>query len=123
MQFDGNNQNSLFETKPFDYSTQIVLESGSLPVNLKRKEIRKKDVTCLRKKDTQYHDLNKALDLLIDGPSKAQLSLDEIKSVQSMRNDPQTTRNIAHRRKVSMGGGSMLSPIRGAGSGIMNSQK
>ena len=62
---------SLHEEEPRNISTRIVLESNSLPMHVKRREVRKKDVTCLRSKDAQYHDLNKALDLLIDGPSQA----------------------------------------------------
>ena len=35
----------------------------------KKKEVRKKGITCLRNKSSQYGELNQALDFLLDGSS------------------------------------------------------
>ena len=50
-------------------SKEFILGQGKLPQNSLRKPTLKKGATNLRAKGSQYNDLVKALDLLLDGPS------------------------------------------------------
>ena len=66
------NNETLDKTSPFRISNQnqnqslLTMEESSPRVG-KKKEIRKKGITCLRNKPSQYGELNEALDLLLEG--------------------------------------------------------
>ena len=72
------NTETLDKTSPFRISSQnndqslLTMEESS-PRGGKKKEIRKKGITCLRNKPSQYGELNEALDLLLEGSSQNQL--------------------------------------------------
>ena len=126
------NNETLDKTSPFKISSQnhnqslLTMEESSPRVG-KKKEIRKKGITCLRNKPSQYGELNEALDLLLDGSSQNQLpEIVDLKSKQSTTLDPEPRSrydsNNKSRRKASISlkdKSNMLSPIRGAGSGIV----
>ena len=99
------------------------------PRSGKKKEARKKGVTCLRNKSSQYGELNQALDFLLDGSSQNQLPvIQDLSSKYSSTLDPAPRQrylsNTAQKRKTSIclkEKADILSPIRGAGSGIVSS--
>ena len=83
------NNETLDKTSPFKIDSQnhnqslLTIEENS-PRGGKKKEIRKKGVTCLRNKPSQYGELNEALDLLLEGSSQNQLpEIVDLKSKQS----------------------------------------
>ena len=55
---------------PIAFSKEYILSAGRYPANSLRKPRFKKDFTNLRAKGAQYQDVTRALDLIIDGPSK-----------------------------------------------------
>ena len=87
-----NNETS-DKTSPFKIDSQnhnLSLQSidENSPRGGKKKEIRKKGVTCLRNKPSQYGELNEALDLLLEGSSQNQLpEIEDLKSKQSVTLD------------------------------------
>ena len=88
------NTETLDKTSPFRISSQnnnqsLLTMDESSPRGGKKKEIRKKGITCLRNKPSQYGELNEALDLLLEGSSQNQLpEIMDHKSKQSATLDP-----------------------------------
>ena len=88
------NTETLDKTSPFRISSQnqnqslLTMDENS-PRGGKKKEIRKKGITCLRNKPSQYGELNEALDLLLEGSSQNQLpEIVDRKSKQLATLDP-----------------------------------
>ena len=55
--------------EPMTICKNFLIKNGRFPSTTLRKPRFKKGVTCLRNKQSQYGELTKALDLLLDGPS------------------------------------------------------
>ena len=88
------NTETLDKTSPFRINSQnnnqslLTMDENS-PRGGKKKEIRKKGITCLRNKPSQYGELNEALDLLLEGSSQNQLpEIVDHKSKQLATLDP-----------------------------------
>lgn len=84
-----------------------------------RKPRFKKDVTCLRRKGQQYHELTEALDLLLDGPSANDTKMLRDLSLNGANLELpakyKTSRNRGGAMGHSMQPSNMTSPMAGAG--------